>query len=162
MDAGAFESFVAANFEPVRRALALALGDPDRAEDLAQEAFARAFGRWAAVSAMERPVAWVYVVALNHARRDLRQEHRPWPWPPPVAAAVAEVDTAGAVTTSVSLASALALLPVRQRTAVVLRYLADLTNAQVAEAMGCAEGTVKATIHAALAHLRIELEDDEL
>jgi len=44
---------------------------------------------------------------------------------------------------------------------VVLRYLADLSTAQVAEAMGCAEGTVKSTLHAALVHLRVEMKEDD-
>ena len=52
--------------------------------------------------------------------------------------------------------------PERQRTAVVLRYYADLPLADVAEVMGVAVGTVKSTLHAALASLRIDLEDEEL
>ena len=58
---------------------------------------------------------------------------------------------------------AIATLPPRQREAVVLRYLADLPLADVADAMGCALGTVKATLHQALKALRIEFEetDDE-
>jgi RNA polymerase sigma-70 factor (ECF subfamily) len=152
-----FEGFLAANYEPVRRALSLALCDPRRAEDVVQEAFARAFTRWSSVSAMERPVAWVYVVAMNQARRDLRREQRR----ARPAVAVAPPDMAGGVATSVSLTTALASLSPRQRTAVVLRFLADLSMGQVAEAMGCAEGTVKSTIHAALGRLRIEMEEDD-
>jgi DNA-directed RNA polymerase specialized sigma24 family protein len=41
----------------------------------------------------------------------------------------------------------------------VLRYLADLPLADVAEAMDCAVGTVKATLHQALATLRVEFEE---
>jgi RNA polymerase sigma-70 factor (ECF subfamily) len=152
-----FEAFLAEHYERVRRALALTLGETGRAEDLAQEAFARAWLRWSAVSAMERPVAWVYVVAVNQARRDLRRELRPATLSVPPRPA----DMAGAVATSISLQVALTSLPARQRAAVVLRYLADLSIAEVAQAMRCAEGTVKSTLHAALAHLRIEMEEDE-
>ena len=56
---------------------------------------------------------------------------------------------------------AITTLPPRQREAVVLRYLADLPLADVAEAMGCALGTVKATLHQALGSLRVELEEDD-
>ena len=49
----------------------------------------------------------------------------------------------------------------RQRLAVVLRYLGDLSTAEVGKAMGCAPGTVKSTLHAALAKLRVELEEDD-
>jgi RNA polymerase sigma factor (sigma-70 family) len=61
----------------------------------------------------------------------------------------------------VSVRDAITALPARQREAVVLRYLADLPIADVAEAMGCAVGTVKATLHQALRALRVELEEDE-
>ena len=43
----------------------------------------------------------------------------------------------------------------------MLRYLADLPLAEVAEAMGCAVGTVKATLHQALGSLRVELKEDD-
>jgi RNA polymerase sigma-70 factor (ECF subfamily) len=65
------------------------------------------------------------------------------------------------VVTRVSVRDAIATLAPRQRQAVVLRYLADLPVRDVAEAMGCAEGTVKATLHQALRAMRIELEDKD-
>ncbi len=151
------EQFVVANFEPVRRALTVALGNPDRAEDLAQEAFAQAWRRWASVSTMDRPVTWVYVVAMNRARREFRRQERR----DHVTgyAAPATTDTEGNVVTSVALHTAIEHLPPRQRAAVVLRYLADLTVPEVARAMDCAEGTVKSTLHSALERLHIELEE---
>ena len=48
-----------------------------------------------------------------------------------------------------------------QREAVVLRYLADLPIADVARAMDCATGTVKATLHQAMRSMRVELDDTE-
>jgi RNA polymerase sigma-70 factor (ECF subfamily) len=152
-----FEAFLLAYYEPVRRGVALALGNVERAEDVTQEAFARAFRRWRSVSVMDQPVGWVYVVAMNQARHDLRREQRP-----PARAGVEATDTAGAVATAVTLETALKTLAPRQRAVVVLRYLADLSTAQVAEAMGCAEGTVKSTLHTALAHLRLQMEEDEV
>jgi len=71
------------------------------------------------------------------------------------------VDSSGAVVTRLSVRDAIATLPPRQRQAVVLRYLADLPLADVANAMGCALGTVKATLHEALRAMRVELEEDE-
>lgn len=53
-------------------------------------------------------------------------------------------------------------LPPRQRIAVVLLHLAGLSVPETAEVMGCAEGTVKATVHVALAVLRLEVEGDGL
>ena len=56
--------------------------------------------------------------------------------------------------------SALLALPVRQRAAIVLRYYEDLTEAQTADAMGCAVGTVKSQVAAGMAKLRERLGDD--
>jgi RNA polymerase sigma-70 factor, ECF subfamily len=148
-----FEAFFAANHEEVVRALTLALADRARAEDAAQEAFAKAYRRWKRVAMMDRPVAWVYVVALNGARKELRRDN---------AAPVPELagptaDHAAAAAAKVSVRDALAVLAPRQRVAVVLRYLGDLRVSEVAEAMGCSEGTAKATLHTALAKLRNHL-----
>ena len=70
-------------------------------------------------------------------------------------------DATGTVATALDVRAALAQLTDRQRAAVVLRYVADLPLAEIAEVMGCATGTVKATLHQALAHMRIELEADD-
>jgi RNA polymerase sigma factor (sigma-70 family) len=68
-------------------------------------------------------------------------------------------DIATAVVAHVDVREALQGLAPRQRMAVVLRYLGDLTNEEVAKAMGCSVGTVKSTLHSALAGLRVELEE---
>lgn len=153
-----FEDFFVEHYGSVLRSLRLVATDPERAEDLTQEAFARAWARWRSVSSMDRPVAWVYVVAVNEERRRWRTE-RDRPTQPSTEAVGA--DPIGPVLLAVRLREALGALPERQRAAIVLRYLADLTVADVAAAMGCAEGTVKATVHQALRALRVELEDDD-
>ena len=138
----------------MRRALTLAVRDPQMAEDMAQEGFARALRRWHVVSVADRPAAWVYVVAVREARRRQRKaalEDGPrWD-------EGAHVD----VLADVDLHAALDTLAPRQRMAVVLRLLADLSVADTARAMRCSEGTVKATLHKALARLRVELEEVE-
>ena len=63
------------------------------------------------------------------------------------------------IATGETLRSAIEKLPTRQRLAVTLRYYADLPLADVAAAMGCAVGTAKSTLHAALTHLRVDLDD---
>ncbi|HVE99308.1 MAG TPA: SigE family RNA polymerase sigma factor [Mycobacteriales bacterium] len=151
-----FEEFFAAHYGPVLHAVGLATGDPQRAEDMTQEAFARAYRRWSGVSAMERPVAWVYVVALNAARRSFRDERLAARADP----GTVDREVEGDVTDAVTLRALLAELPPRQRAAVVLRYLADLSVAETADAMGCAEGTVKSAVHAALRHLRADLDEE--
>ena len=155
-----FDAFFRAHYDGVVRALTVATSERGRAEDAAQEAFARALRRWSRVGPMDRPATWVYVVAVNVLRRSFRVDDRaaepsPAPRPP------ATPDHAVAVATAVTLEAAVRLLPARQRMVVVLRYLADLGTDDVARALGCAPGTVKSTLHAALARLRVDLAADD-
>ena len=151
-----FEEFFVERYGEVVRCMRLVVGDSTRAEDLAEEAFARAFRHWSRVSRFDRPVAWVYVVACNEARRSWRHEQRAPKWSGSERPVVE--DAAGRVATVLDLDATLNQLGERQRAAVVLRYFADLPLAEIAAVMGCATGTVKATLHQALDRLRIELE----
>jgi len=158
-----FDEFFADHYDEVVRTLALAVGDRTRAEDAAQEAFARAFRKWPTVSAMDRPVGWVIVVGVNQTKRWITRGEKHAP------AAVAADDTtigarsaagadfADAIASGTSLRSALDRLGPRQRATVVLRYLCDLPTAEVAKALGCSPGTVKSALSAGLANLRVEL-----
>lgn len=74
----------------------------------------------------------------------------------------AQEDPAGRVATSVTLKAALVELSPRQRAVVVLRCLADLSTAEVADALRCAPGTVEATLHVGLKRLKIDLEKGDL
>ena len=153
-----FEAFFEVHYGQVLRLVRGLVRDVDDAEDVTQEAFARACARWRSVGRMERPVAWVYVVALNEQRRRWARLRRDRSVP----ADVDDVPDHGpAVLTAGWLAEALATLTPRQRAAVLLRHGADLPIADIARALGCAEGTVKATLHQALGRLRVELEDDD-
>jgi len=153
-----FDEFYATHYDGLARTLTIALGDRAAAEEAAQEALTRALRRWHQVRALDRPAAWLYVVAMNHVRDRWRRERREPRWDTELETSV--IDPTGGVTTVLSVREAITTLPARQREAVVLRYLADLTLADVAEAMGCALGTVKATLHQALGSLRVELEED--
>jgi RNA polymerase sigma-70 factor (ECF subfamily) len=150
-----FDSFFDRHYEPVVRSLTLVFGDRSRAEDAAQSGFERAYRKWRTVSEMDRPATWVYVVALREARRALARDERSEPFEDTVVLG-AEDDAV----TALSVHAVLVQLPLRQRAAVVLRYLGGLSVAEVAEAMGCAEGTVKATLHVALRRLRVELSEE--
>ena len=129
------------------------------AEELAQEAFARAFGRWARVSRLERPELWVRRVALNLAVSRFRRRQ----------AETRALGRAGARRRRVSdqpfapeveeFWAALRSLPARQAQAAALFYVDDLSIVQIAGLLGCAPGTVKAHLHAARARLRVVLDD---
>ena len=150
-----FETFFDEHYEPVRRSLAVAFGDPVVAEELAQDAFTRALSNWRRVSEMDRPAGWVYIVALRAGRRRGRPEESL------SSSERASPDIAEAITRDVVLGDAIARLPERQRMALVLRYLADLPVADVALAMDCAVGTVKSTLHVALERLGVEMREQE-
>lgn len=132
-------------------ALTVATGDADVAADSVDEALARALPRW---DGLVDPSAWTYRVALNVARRRLRRRatearllRRSVPRP----------DLPGPTG---ELWLLVADLPPRQREAVALRHVGHLTEAQVAEVMGVARGTVSATLRAAHAALHAALATD--
>jgi RNA polymerase sigma-70 factor (ECF subfamily) len=142
----------------VVRTLALAIGDLDLAEECVAEAFARALARWRTVGAMKAPTGWVYTVAMNVARDSFRKgraEHR---WADsasldrPVSAPEEPADV---------LWHAVAALAPQMRTAVALRYIADLPESEIARVMGIARGTVAATLHRARIQLAATLRTPE-
>lgn len=135
-------------------ALTLYSGDRGLAEELAQEALARACRAWPRVAAMAAPGAWVHRVAINLAKRHFRRQ-RLWQAVLRRHAGRAPDDHHDEdVAATLAVRAAVAALPPRQRTALVLRYYSDLPVAEVAAAMGCAPGTVKALTHKAVARLR--------
>lgn len=153
-DARSFADFYVAHRDSVYRAVLVATRNPHRAEDAVQEAFLRAYDRWETVQHHERPRAWVARVALNVATSWWRRYHREQGSPPdrPAPPDARPMDE--------DLVRLVWALPTRQRHVVALRVLADLSVADTAEALGMAEGTVKATLHRALGRLRDTLTAD--
>jgi RNA polymerase sigma-70 factor (ECF subfamily) len=130
-------------------------GDLSAAEDLAQEAYTRAWARWSTINTYEDPAAWVRQVATRLAvsrwrrsrvARAFLSRSRP---PEPVA---------GPDDTTVALVRALSQIPEAQRRTVVLHHLAGFSVGEIADLDQCPTGTVKARLargRAALAaHLR--------
>ncbi|HVY08645.1 MAG TPA: sigma-70 family RNA polymerase sigma factor [Mycobacteriales bacterium] len=130
------------------------LGDRSEAEDVAQEACARAYSRWSSVRDHAEP--WCVRVASNLALDLLRSRTRAVKRNERVAA---EQGNRVAATSDdrIDLYAALAKLPKRQRESVVLRYLGDLSEAQTADVMGCSIGSVKTHSSRGLAALRAAL-----
>jgi RNA polymerase sigma-70 factor, ECF subfamily len=135
-----FEVFYQGTFRRLVGQLYVVTGDLAEAEDVVQEAFARASRRWATLRAYDVPEAWVRRVALNLAANGIRR-HRSRVaallrlGPPPPVPAVSE-DTA-------AVAQALQSLPVSQRRVIALHYLLDLPIEQVAHELNMPVGTVK-------------------
>jgi len=128
-------------------------GDPWIAEDVAVEALARAHLRWGRVGPLAWRDAWVLKVASREALHQVRR--RP-PAPPPSH----DRDQSDDVVLRVALVAALVRLPRRQRETIVLRYLCDLPEADVALALGVSAGTVKTHLHRAIASLRADMGAD--
>lgn len=152
-----FERFFEDHYAGICRALWLGLGHGCDPEDAAQEAFVRAFQKWRVVSRLDRPATWVFVVAVREARRQQRRRERIGSSLP---GSPASPDPTADVASQLAIMAALGQLAPRQRMAIVLRYHADLPVKQIARAMQCREGTVKATLHAALGRLRTLPLDD--
>jgi RNA polymerase sigma-70 factor (ECF subfamily) len=144
-----FAELYRSQFAAVFRTAWAALGNREAAEDATQEAFARALERWKRLRGRAWAGGWVTRTALNAGRRMMRRRREP----PTDESVAPDVELAADVWRAVR------SLPRRQQEAVVLRYVADLPVAEVAEAMGCAEGTVKAHLARARERLRLELDE---
>jgi RNA polymerase sigma-70 factor (ECF subfamily) len=149
-----FESWYRDEHGRLVTSLAVYGGSLDEAAEAVDEAFVRAYERWDRVRALASPTAWVCRVAINVLRRRARRRtleavllrrHAPRALLPPPAGEVWEI---------------VKRLPTRQRLAIVLRYVADLPEAEIAAAMGVSRSTVSSTLADGLARLRVALGPD--
>lgn len=153
---GGFEAWYRLEHPRLLTAMVVVCGDLDVARDLTAEAFARALERWDRVALMENPAGWTYTVAVNLARRRWRRRT--------AEARLAEGVVPAGVDSSaerVDVWRAVGTLPLQARTAVVLRYLASMTESEVADAMGVSVGTVSSSLSVARRRLATLLTDTE-
>ena len=143
-----FESLYQREFRPMVR-LATALVDaPEQAEEVVQEAFAALFLRY---RVREQPVAYLRVCVLNGGRKVLRRR-RLLRQQPPLSEEYGQLGFNHVV-------DAVRRLPAKQRNVVVLRYELQLSDQEIADTLGIPLGTVKSTLHRALARLRSEVSE---
>jgi len=120
------------------------------AEDCFQETFLSALRAYSRLRPDSSPKAWLLTIAhhkaIDHLRRARRERE---PEQEPVAPPPAEADG--------TIWSAVAALPPRQRAAVALRYIGDLTHREIAAALGCSEEASRRSLHEGLATLRRQL-----
>ena len=156
-DPAVFADFVAARSPALHRAAYLMVGDSQLAQDLVQEALTKTYVAWPRLRDPRAAEAYtrkaITTTAISWFRRKGWANERPTETLP---------DTfrpghADDIVRTDWLWTALQTLPARQRAAVVLRFYEDLTEAQTADAMGCAVGTVKSQVSAGLAKLRTQL-----
>ena len=147
-----FDRVYADELGPMVALATLLCGSRAVAEDVVADAFARLLLRFDRV---DRPGAYLRRSVVNGCTGWRR---RAWREQPPVRQEAADLTTDHE---RAELADALATLPPRQRAAVVLRHWAGLSEAEVAEALGCRPGTVGSLVHRGLAGLRIELTEED-
>ena len=152
--AGDFEAAVRPHYASLIRRLVLVLGDERDAEDVAQDAYLKAFRSWDRFDGADVR-AWLYTIALRLAFNQLRGrrrwlaaigriEHRPWTDP-------ADPD----------LAAALAALEPRTRAALLLNVVDGYTQAEIATMLGAPVGTVASWISRGRTTLRRQLDPDQ-
>ena len=138
-DADLRELYIAAHGRLVLQVAALT-GDLAEAEDVVQEAFVRAMGKWSRLREYDNPEAWLYTVACNLARSRWRRAQRALHLTP------APDHTPELSPDRIALLAALAKLPADQREAIVLHHLVDLPLDEIALRQGVPLGTVKARL----------------
>ena len=148
-----FAEFVEARWGSLYRLAYLLAGSPAAAEDLLQTSLEKAYVNWSRIGEMDYAEAYVRRILANTLvsgrRRAWTREHASDRLP----------DLAGDTIELPVLDRSLlwplvCALPARQRAVIVLRYYEDLSEAQIADALGCATGTVKSQSSAAIAALR--------
>jgi RNA polymerase sigma-70 factor (sigma-E family) len=140
--------------------LSLYVGERGLAEELVQDALTRLCRDWRRVRSMEHPEAWTHRVAINFANSYLRRRAAEARARGRLGALRAESQEVHDTATDVAVRHAVSCLPKRQKEALILRYYADLTFAEVAETMGSPIGTVKSLTQRALERLRRSGLDD--
>ena len=143
-----FEQFFAEAWPWAYRLACFFTQDAAAAEDIAQDVMARMYRTWGSA---ERPDAYLRTALVNscnnwHRRARTQANKLPLLMTPDIVELGAD-----------ELADAIARLPFRQRAVIVLRYHADLSEAEIADALGCRPGTVKSLAARALDRLAKEL-----
>ena len=162
---GAVEQLYAAHWRSLVRLSVLLVRDTGTAEEVVQDAFVAMHGRWSRLREPEKALAYLRQAVVNRSRSALRHRavverharreghlsllHEPGADDGPLAAARRDAVLDG-----------LRRLPARQREVLALRYYLDLSEAEIAEAMGISTGAVKSHASRGAAALRTHLGND--
>ncbi|ASU84816.1 SigE family RNA polymerase sigma factor [Nocardiopsis gilva YIM 90087] len=147
------------HYRPLVRLAVLLVRDHATAEEVVQDAFVAMHGAWRRLRDPSKALSYLRQSVVNRARSVLRhravvEKHAPKALPDAPSAehgALGELERAAVI-------EALRRLPTRQREAIVLRYYGDLSEAQIADAMGISRGAVKSHTARGIAALRTVLE----
>jgi RNA polymerase sigma-70 factor (sigma-E family) len=164
VDTPDFGDWVSARGAALQRFAYLVTGSATDASDLVQEALSRAYPRWAELARSDTLEAYVRRSIVNASISGWRKTRRLVVVDDPEALAGAvghHRDPAGAVADADEAWRLCAALPPHQRVAVVLRFYEDLSFAQIALVLDCAEPTARSHVHRAVAALRARLTESE-
>jgi len=144
-----FDTFYHREFAGLVRLAMVLVDSQEQAEEVVQDAFAALYLRYQTIA---RPLAYIRASVLNGSRKVLRRRvlSRRAPGHPRADSEMVYNHVIDAVRR----------LPARQRAAVVLRYELQLTDSEIAETLKVPIGTVKSTLHRAIAQLRQEITND--
>lgn len=153
-----YDQFVTERLDRLLRYATALTCDKHLAQDIVQDVLLRARQRWARIGAVDVPYLYVKRMVTNEylswrrrrAARDVSSTHVSLD-----ALAPAVADPALHHAERDAMRARIAVLPRRQRAALVLRYYEDSTDAEIAEVLGCTEGTVRSHISRALHKLRV-------
>ncbi|MFI9008477.1 SigE family RNA polymerase sigma factor [Actinosynnema sp. NPDC053489] len=153
-----YDQFVTDRLDRLLRYATALTCDKHLAQDIVQDVLLRARQRWARIGAVDAPYPYVKRMVTNdylswrrrRAARDVSATHAALD-----AVAPAVADPAVRHAERDAMRARIAVLPRRQRAALVLRYYEDSTDAEIAEVLGCTEGTVRSHISRALHTLRV-------
>jgi RNA polymerase sigma-70 factor (sigma-E family) len=153
-----FDEFARERMPSLVRFATAVCADGGVAEDVVQEVLGRIYRDWPRIDALDAAEAYVRKAIVNEylswrrkwariiPRHDLAHDPEP--------------DVADAHAVRSELAHQLAALPPRQRAVLVMRYYADMTDAEIADAMGCRSVTVRGYASRGLSALRIALQEE--
>lgn len=155
----AFERYVMSKLPSLIRTARALSADSALAEDLVQEVLIRVHDRWDTISRMDRPDAYIHRMLVNEFLGWRRKWGRLVPHADPHLASPTgtsdEPDHAESSADRDALMAEIRKLPLRQRAVIGLRYLDDLDDTAIAQALGCSQSTVRVHASRALASLRI-------
>jgi len=153
-----FDAFYRDEYTRTVRLARLLTGNPDIAEDIAHEAFARLHRSHPTLADLDNPGAYLHTITVNlcrnHHRSTTREADRLHRLAP---RREHEPDPTDARAAADHLAGLVDRLPYRQRAVLVLRYWLDLTEADIATHLHCRPGTVKSLHARALTKIRTEI-----
>jgi RNA polymerase sigma-70 factor, ECF subfamily len=156
-DLDGFEAFYAATYRRVVGQVFALLGDLEEAEDVTQDAFAKASFHWRRIAAYDQPEAWVRRVAFNQAHNSTRRARR---WLVALARLGPPAHVPAVSPDRVDLHRALRRLAPRHREVLVLRYVVELSVEEVARQLRLPPGTVKSRLSRARSALAAEFGAD--